>query len=81
MGDTSPSVCEQDASKKKRPLLTNRQGRSIIRCEVELPSGSHTHFSSYGYSINLMEKHLFRPILIACDTIITRVQGSVGCHV
>ena len=27
-----------------------------------------------------MKKHLFRPILIACDTIITRVQGFAGRH-
>ena len=27
--------------------------------------------------INVMKKHLFRPILIACDTIITRVQGPL----
>ena len=28
-----------------------------------------------------MKKHLFRVILIACDTIITLVQGSAGRHV
>ena len=28
--------------------------------------------------INIMKKHLFRPILIACDAIIARVQDSAG---
>ena len=33
------------------------------------------------YHPNIMKKHLFRVILIACDTIITRVQGSASRYV
>ena len=32
-------------------------------------------YGKYIMDINIMKKHLLRLILIACDTIITRVQG------
>ena len=35
-------------------------------------------YGKYIMDINIMKKHLFRPILIACDTIITRVQGPAS---
>ena len=55
--------------------------RANYESHLRIPMSGRAEYGKYIMDINIMKKHLFRPILIACDTIITRVQDPVGCHV
>ena len=66
-----------------RCLRCYRTGGGEIYQEAEsrIPMSGRAEHGKYIMDINTMKKRLSRPILIACDAIITRVQGPVGCHV
>ena len=58
-----------------RCLRCYRTGGGEIYQEAEsrIPMSGRAEYGKYIMDINIMKKHRFRPILIACDTIITLV--------
>ena len=66
-----------------RCLRCYRTGGGEIYQEAEsrIPMSGRAEYGKYIMDINIMKKHLSRPILIACDAIITQIQGFAGRHV